>query len=85
MTPDEQHALEVEQGKGRMAQGVADSVEPYFVQAKENLVGKFLRSNPNDSEVHTAIRRQIEAVDAVWALIKTDVDTGKLASKALEH
>jgi hypothetical protein len=76
--------LEIEQSKGRIASNVASSVEPYFSQVKENLLDSFLNASPCDGETHMAIRRQIEAVDAIWSLIKTDVETGTMATKTLE-
>ena len=84
MNNEQRTRLEIEQSKGRIAKSVADSIEPYFEQCKENLLASFLTARPGDGETHIAIRRQIEAVDAVWSLIKTDVDTGIMATQTLE-
>lgn len=85
MTKDEVFSLQKEQAKGREASNLALSIEKYFETAKENLLASYLKSDPNNSERHTAIRRQIEAVDAVWSLLQNEINTGKMATITLEQ
>jgi hypothetical protein len=84
MNKDQEYKLDVEVNAGRIAKSVADSVKPYFEQAKDNLLGTFLSTAPGEAEQLQAIRRQIEALDAIWQLILMDVDTGLMAAKTLE-
>jgi hypothetical protein len=82
---DAKDTLEREVSKGLVAHDLLSRMEPYVDSIRVNLINVFLTADPNDGDSLQSIRRQIEALTALWKLIEQEVDTGRMAKQQLEQ
>jgi len=77
--------LENEQFKGSQAQHAYDNfIKPFVQDKRELLFNAFSATGVNDTEALKTIKLQLYAIDQLELEILSIIDTGKMASKALE-
>lgn len=84
MTPEEREQLELEQSRGSRAQNAYDGYIQNFCEEKRAVLFDAFRNLPLTAEADLMeVKRMLYAVDQLEIDITQQIETGKMASQAL--
>ena len=85
MTPEQREQLEFERDRGERAKRIFDAyVEEFCQKKRESLFMAFSELPLTAEEQLMEVKRMLYAIDTLESEIVSEINTGEMASKALE-